>query len=150
MGTPAGIMVTAPKVKRTFCAGKKCKTTPCTRLPSTRLARPPCTPRVSVVTIANSRVTEDRPSLCSTRRQRPPRRLCCVSSAQSASTSLTLLWLAQALRACRCRQWKAQEEELDIAQKRRYLALDVLGLLLSFIETEVPLVMSSFNLVQVA
>merc|ERR1712166_563497 len=39
----------------------------------------------------------------------------------------------QALRACRCRQWKAQEEELDIAQKCRYLALDVLGLLLSFI-----------------
>merc|ERR1712195_452374 len=26
MGTPAGIMVTAPKVKRTFCAGKQCKT----------------------------------------------------------------------------------------------------------------------------
>lgn len=38
-------------------------------------SRPLCSPRVSVVTTVSSPVTVVRPSLSSTRRQRPPRRL---------------------------------------------------------------------------
>ena len=45
--------------------------------------------QVSVVTTASSRVTVVRPSLSSTRRLRPPRRLCSASSVSSASTSPT-------------------------------------------------------------
>ena len=47
--------------------------------------------QVSVVTTASSRATVVRPSLSSTRRLRPPRRLCSVSSVSSASTSPTML-----------------------------------------------------------
>merc|ERR1712094_167577 len=56
-------MVTVPKVKKTFCAAKDCKSTPSTRSPSTRLARPPCTHKGSAATTVSSRVTVVRPSL---------------------------------------------------------------------------------------
>merc|ERR1712216_842859 len=55
-----------------------------------QLARPPCTHKGSAATTVSSRVTVVRPSLCSTRRPRPPRRSCCVSSVWSASTNPTM------------------------------------------------------------
>jgi hypothetical protein len=66
--------------------------TPSTRSPSTRLARPPYSPRESAVTTASSPVTVVRLSLSSTRRPRPPRRLCCDWSASSARPSAN--WLS--------------------------------------------------------
>merc|ERR1711924_204583 len=91
----------APKCRKPSVHQKTAKSTLFTRLPSTRPAKPLCMPRVSAVTTVSSSVTVARPSLSSTRRLRPQRKLCCVLSVSSASTNLTMAETLQALRACR-------------------------------------------------
>ncbi|KIY31420.1 60S ribosomal protein L44 [Cryptococcus gattii E566] len=63
------------------------RSTPPTRLPSTRRARTLFPPKESDDTTESNPVTVVRPSLSSTRRLRPPRRLSSVSSAPSARPS---------------------------------------------------------------
>ncbi|KAL4863735.1 hypothetical protein BDV12DRAFT_177151 [Aspergillus spectabilis] len=75
---------TFPKPARRTASLRSATSTLSTRSPSTRLERPPYSPRVSAVTTVSRAVTVVRPSLSSTRRPRPPRRLSCVSSAPRA------------------------------------------------------------------
>ena len=76
--------LTYPRNVRLTAPAKSAVSTKFTRLPSTSLERPPTSPRESVVTTLSKWVSVDRPSPSSTRRPRPPVRLCLVWSVSHA------------------------------------------------------------------
>lgn len=75
---------TSPKPSARSARASRAASTRCTRSPSTRRARPPCTRRASGATTASSLGMVARRSLCSTKRRRRPKRLCCACSARCA------------------------------------------------------------------
>merc|ERR1711924_262855 len=101
----------APKCRKPSVHQKTAKSTLFTRLPSTRPAKPLCMPRVSAVTTVSSRVTVSRPSLSSTRRLRPQRKLCCVLACRVQVQISLWAETLQALRACRQGGGRCQEEQ---------------------------------------
>lgn len=77
---------TFPRPVARTAKARRAESTRPTRSLSTRPERRPSSHRESEDTTESSRDTEDRPSLCSTRRPRRPRRSCSDSSAPCAST----------------------------------------------------------------
>merc|ERR1712094_167576 len=100
MGNLPTAMVTVPKVKKTYCAAKDCKKHTIHKVTQYK------TGKASLYAQGKRRYDRKQQGYggqtkpVSTRRPRPPRRSCCVSSVWSASTNPTMQAL-QALRACR-------------------------------------------------
>ena len=87
-------MVNIPKTRNTFCKGKTCRKHTAHKVTQYKTGKASLFAqgkrrydRKQSGCVCSNTGTEDRPSPSSTRRQRPPRKLCCVSNAPSASTS---------------------------------------------------------------
>lgn len=76
---------TFPRQRRLIARARSAESTPCTRLHNIRRERIVLLHRVSVGTIASNQDMEVRPSLCFTRRQKLPRRLCWGCNAKGAN-----------------------------------------------------------------